>query len=170
VYHPDWFYAMTPPGWMERPLEFEVYERNVLPNTSGATTSVELIFSKVCDTLVFGGSALVTLTDNATILCPLSAVSTGYTARLSQPSKGDVYSQSFSNSTPTQGFVPLENLFAVWQTPGQRPVFWPIPIAVPVGGALLLDLIDVRGAADANLRFTFTTACIMPAGGMGVAA
>jgi hypothetical protein len=109
---------------------------------------------KRVDTLVFGGAILVTTATDITIFCPLSGPCSQILVRLRNPAGNIVYTQSFNRSAPDTGFVPAENIFAHWQTPGQRLAYWPMPICVPRGGSLMMDVLN-ESATNNNVRFTF---------------
>lgn len=167
MYSWDWFYAMLPPGWSERPKDLLWCEQDsLLPLLSGTQVTCECSFSKSCDVLVFGGAVLVTdAATDATVRCPLNGDTTGLGVRLYNRAGNETYSDSALGNVQ-QGFVPAENLFAVWQSPGQRPVFWPIPIAIGVGGSLTMDVIDRLATGDVNVRFSFACACLERAHGV----
>ena len=154
-YLPDWLYGFVPPDWWpNRPRETFFTSISALPVNAGTTVTTEIVFPKRVDALVFGGTLLVTTTNEVTVLCPLSGLWSEKLIRLRNPAGNIVYTQSFNRSTPDTGFVPAENLFAVWQSPAQRPVFWPMPIPVPRGGSLQMDVQDVGGVQNHNCRFT----------------
>jgi len=58
------------------------------------------------------------------------------------------------------GLVPLESLFSVWQFQSLRTVYWPMPIPIPKGGSLQMDLVNMNPGADKYIRFTFYTATL----------
>jgi len=155
-YLPDWLYPFHPPDWWpNRPRETYFLGLNELPIGAGVTLSaIEVPFPKKVDALVFGGMLLVTNTTNDSVNCPLSGAFSQILVRLRNPAGNIVYTQSFNQSTPDTGFVPAENIFSIWQCPGQRPVYWPAPICVPKGGSLQMDAQSLSGI-NLNLRFTF---------------
>lgn len=156
MYLPDWLYGLVPPDWWpNRPRETFFAAVNTLPVGAGLTVSTEVVFPKKVDTLVFGGIMHVVTTNEVTILCPLSGPFSQKLVRLFNPAANILYTQSFNRSTPDVGFVPAENLFAVWQKPGDRPVYWPIPIPVERGGSLQMDIQNLNGAQAHNVRVTF---------------
>src|SRR2546421_61910 len=129
---PDWFFGLVPPGWLpDRPREFLIFTQNILPLSAvvNAQTRRELVFSKRNDTLVFGGTALVSSLDNHTIVRQRSGIISGLRATLVNPGGDEAY---------TSDFVPLENLFTassvafggagVIDAGAQLPALWPIPI------------------------------------------
>jgi hypothetical protein len=154
-YIPDWLSPFTPPGWWpDRPRETYFLGLNDLPITAGATVNIEVPFPKRVNVLVFGGILLATTVTDVTVSCPLSGPWSQTLVRLFNPAGNIVYTQGFNENDPSTGFVPAENIFAVWQCPGQRPVYWPMPIPIPKGGSLMMDVQSVS-AINLNLRFTF---------------
>ena len=150
---PDYFFGQVPPGWWpDRPRDPRFYTLNVLPLAAGsgvAVTVVEQIFNKKKDILIFGGIAhVVDHTSQATISCPLAGVWSRIDCQMLNPAAAIVY---------TSDFVPLENLFGIWQRPGDKPVFWPMPLSIPKGGSLQFNLRSYC-PLDQDLRLTFYAA------------
>lgn len=184
---PDWFYAMVPPGWWpDRPRDFFVYTLNVIPLPAGATpfgsdaqrvnTTQEIVFSKVADTLVFGGTALVTTTNGLTVIggAPLDAAKGRGSLKLIKlfdPARNVVYTTtrafvspgaaaSDERGTRDAGFVALDNLLSTARAPAGRPAIWPIPIAVRKGAALTAQLVNLNLAAAHHMRISFWCAAV----------
>lgn len=178
---PDWFYGLIqPPGWLpDRPREPYFVEQDVLNIAANTTAVKDTIFSKQYDVLVFGGVALVSLETGVAfgaqqIVVPRNnaagATPSQKLVRLSQPSAQKTFMERFSNIGPggssirDTGFVPLENIFSSWQsvygTPGQEPVFWPIPIPVSRGASLLVETQNLSQTQTHSVRYTFLCALI----------
>jgi hypothetical protein len=147
---PDYFYGFMPPGWWpDRPRNPSFYTLNTLPVPANLATgiTVEQVFNKRKDCVVFGGVALVTDTLNSTVSTPTPGVWTQIMCKMRNPA---------GNITFSNGFVPFENMFAVWQNAGSLPVYWPMPVPIPKGGSLMMDLINLNVAGgDKNVRLTF---------------
>lgn len=122
--------------------------------------TLECVFDKRRDVLVWGGAVLVTDPTGQSIFCPLSGTLTSVLVRLQNPAGNIVYTAGNvvpASAAASAGFVPLESMFAVWQNAAKRPVYWPIPIAVPKGGSLQMDMLDLNTAGTKHIRFTFWT-------------
>lgn len=159
---PDWLYGFVPPEWWpDRPREPMFWGTELLPIDFGESTFLEMIFDKKRDVLVWGGCALVTNTDDVTINAPLTGTFSSILIRLKNPAADIVYSAGNAIGAPalgnSPGFAPLESLFSAWQFMARRPIYWPIPIPVPKGGSLQMDLINMNAGAQKHLRFTFWT-------------
>lgn len=161
MYLPDWMYGFCPPEWWpDRPREIFFFGVNLLPLAAGASDTVEVVFDKKRDVLVWGGTALVGNTTGTLIDCPVSGTFTSILCRLRNPAGNRLYSDGTVIPAPpanVPGFVPLENLFSVWQFLALRPAYWPIPIPIAKGGSLMMDLINMNGGANKDVRFTFWT-------------
>lgn len=169
-YLPNWFYGLTPPGWFpDRPRE-PFFWSTTLFNVNfpaNGVARIEQVFDKRRDVVVFGGTVMVTLDapNITTLLAPTSGnVCSQVLVRMSNPAGREVYSDGTIIGTPspvqaTPGFVPLESVFGAWQFMGKRPIYWPIPIPIPKGGSLLLELINTSGGSHL-LRFCFWSAII----------
>lgn len=165
MYLPDWYYGLVPPGWWpDRPREAYFNSINILPIAANQTVTAELTFPKKVDSLVFGAVAFVTTVNDQTIICPLSGPCTQKTVRMKNPAGNITYSETFTGSVRDTGFVPFENLFGVYQRPGDRPVFWPVPIPVVRGGSLQMDIVNLNNAQDHNVRITFYCALMYEIG------
>jgi hypothetical protein len=159
-YIPDWLYPFCPPDWWpNRPREPYFLGLNTLAIVAGSTVTIEVPFPKKVNALVFGGQVLVTSTNDVSVNCPLSGPWSQILVKLRNPAGNQLYSMSFNQNAPDVGFVPAENMFGVWQDPAQRPVYWPMPIPVPKGGSLQMDVQSVS-AVNLNTRFTFYCALI----------
>lgn len=156
---PDWLYGFVPPEWWpDRPREAMFWGVNLLPLDASGFDTLEMVFDKRRDVLVWGGCCLVTNTDGVTINAPVAGTFSTILVRLKNPAGNVVFSDgNVVGAGNVPGFVPLESLFSVWQFTARRPVFWPIPIPMPKGGSLLMDLINMNVAATKQLRFTFWT-------------
>lgn len=156
---PDWLYGFVPPEWWpDRPREPMFWGVNLLPILGGENTSIEMVFDKRRDVLVWGGCCLVTNTDGITINAPVSGTFSTILIRLHNPAAAIRFSDGTVVGTGNvPGFVPLESLFSSWQFNALRSIFWPMPIPIPKGGSLMMDLINMNGAANKHLRFTFWT-------------
>lgn len=167
---PDWFYGFTPPGWWpDKPREPFFHGLNVLPIAAnqGVVGSglgplvVEVIFSKRQDVLVFGGCCLVTNQNTTVINAPVSGTFSRILVRLRNPAGNVNYSDGRVIGAGNEpGYVPMESLFSPWQFVSLRATYWPIPISIPKGGSLQMDLINMDGAGNKDLRFCFWTAKI----------
>lgn len=159
---PDWLYSFVPPEWWpDRPREPMFWGISLLPSSGAAAIeTLEMVFDKRRDVLVWGGCCLVTDSTQTLIFSPNSGTNSQFLVRLRNPSGAVDYSDgrviSPGNPPNPPGFMPLENLFSVWQFTAKRPVFWPIPIPMPKGASLAMDLIDVN-PTNKFLRFTFWT-------------
>jgi hypothetical protein len=158
-YMADWMYGFVPPQWWpDRPREPQFYGVSLLPLAAGASTTVEMVFDKRHDILVWGGCVLVGNTTGTLIDCPASGTFTSILCRLKNPAGNVVFSSGTIVGTGNEpGFVPLENIFSAWQFLALRAAIWPLPIPIPTGGSLKMDLINMNGAANKNTRFTFFT-------------
>jgi hypothetical protein len=171
---PDWLYPFVNPDWWpNRPREFFIVQVNVLPIAANASPFIlvagnpdpssrrEIVFSKRADTLVWGCQALVTTTNNLTIIEPLSGTPSMKLVRISDPSSSIVYTSSVNGNTEGTGFVPFDNIFSAQPAgPAQRPNLWPMPIHVRKGAALRFEFINLNTAAAHNIRLSFWCALI----------
>ncbi len=160
---PNWYYGLLPENlWPDRPREFYSYTLNVIPLAAGATINADVVFSKKTDSLIFGGAVIRTTPAGDSIFNPRSGTFVRALVQLSNSASNELFTD---RSDPFNGLgVPIENLFAAWGPimPGhgfvnagaRLPVFWPIPIYVPKGGALSLKLSDLAATAS-HFRFTF---------------
>ena len=154
-YSPDWLIGMVPPSWWpDRPREVMFYGVNLLPVVG--PDSVEMVFDKRRDVLVWGGCVLVTDSAGTGIFDPISGTNTQLLVRMRNPAGNIVFSSgTVVGSGNEPGFMPLENLFSAWHNVARRPAYWPIPIPIPKGGSLAMDLIDVNPGGSKFVRFTF---------------
>lgn len=163
-YLPDWFYGLVPPGWWpNRPREPFWWVMNVLPIVANSSLTAEVVFDKKVDALVFGGTIFVTDVTGTSVSAPAGGVFSRIFLRLTNPAAAKMYTATFTNNGVTSqqdtGFVCADNVLAPWTNPGSRPMFWPIPIAVPRGGSLQLDLASTA-SINTNLRIAFACAMI----------
>lgn len=154
---PNWFYGQLGPYWWpNRPREPMVFVQNAIPVAAGTTVTVELYLARRTDVLVFGGCALVTSVDNATVHCPASGIWSQILTSLYNDAASEVYSDVFvapaAHAAPP--LLPLENFLAPWQNPAQNPTYWPMPIPLRQGAALQLALQNIGGGAK-NVRLGF---------------
>lgn len=170
-YLPDWFYGQVPPDWWpDRPREPFVGVINIDQTVwTGVQTTLEMIFDKRRDVLVYGACGLITDTTGLSTFSPPAGTSSQVLCQLSNPAAGKFFSDG--NTIPAQpadntpdGFVPFENVFSAWQFVGKRPVFWPIPIAIPKGGSLLTTLFNLNAPGGKQARLAFWAALIYDEG------
>ncbi len=156
---PDWLYGFVPPEWWpDRPREPMFFGVSLLPLAATGFESVEMVFDKRRDVLVWGGCVLVTNADGITINAPVSGTFSTILARLKNPAGNVIFTGGTVVGAGNEpGFVPLESLFSGWQFNALRATYWPIPIPIPKGGSLLMDLINMNLAATKFVRFTFWT-------------
>lgn len=163
-YLPDWFYGQVPPDWWpDRPRGVWSAVINVDTTAwTGTNINLEMIFDKSHDVLVYGGCALIADATGVSIFCPAAGTSSQCLVRLTNPAAAMKYSDG--NVIPAdvnqRGFVPVESLFSAWQHLGRRPAFWPIPIAVPRGGSLLIELQNLNAPGAKTARLAFYSAII----------
>lgn len=153
---PDWLRGFVNPDWWpdrpRNPLFQTINVLGILPGTNSPTT-VEQIFHKRRDVLVWGGIAhVVDSATQASIFCPASGIWSQMLVAMRNPAGNVLY-------TDIGARVPLENIFSVWQNPGTRPVYWPMPIPIPKGGSLMLD-IQSLAVASIDLRLTFLASIV----------
>jgi hypothetical protein len=162
AYLPDWLYGFVPPSWWPaRPRDFFGYTLNVLPIAANATVTRSVVFSKRLHSLVFGARALVTSTDDATVLQPAAGTPPLKTIRLANAAGNEVY-----GSHP----VPIENLCGCggmgaaagtrWEGQFGNPSYWPVPLAVPKGADLQVIMVNLHTAQAHNVRITFYVAVL----------
>lgn len=162
---PNWLYGFVPPDWWpDKPREMYFYTLVIGPIQPFADVQTfNQVFSTQAETLVFGGSALVTTNTNDVIHAPLSGSFARFAARLRNPAGNITYSGGTVGAVggALPGFVPFESLFSPWQHCAKRAALWPIPIPVPKAGALLLDLQNFHNTV-VRVRITYACANLYP--------
>lgn len=147
---PNWFLGLVPRQYWNVFKRFFTYEQDFLPNAAGATAVGTIQIQADSHFLCIGGLALVTTTDNLTII---NSESNANASR-----KLLLITDGGSGAPISQVPTPLDSLFGT----GQRPSIWALPKLFRRGGSIITQIQNLDTVTAHNVRLTYTGVRIYP--------
>lgn len=170
---PNWYYGLLPADvWPRPPRDFYGYALNFLnfgpAGGVGTVIRKTAVFSRRVEALVFGGTALVTLTTDDVIFEPATGTWDQCLIQLSNPAGNELY----TGVPGSGGEVPLNTVLATADggvggglssgksQPGGFAGLWPVPIRVGRGGAITVQLRSLNQFSNMNARIMLWVALV----------